>query len=129
MKTLTEKTTDQNDLAEAYRQHIKQIRELPEGTLIYFTDKSAGKYFHTCGFKTRTLRRNSPRVEVQTMDGKLWRWPMGELFPIEKPTSEWIPINESKTKFVLNTNAVVKHGFDASYIVLQYSDELREENI
>jgi len=56
-------------------QHCERLRALPDGAPLTITQGSK-RYVGQTETKARTLRRNSTRMEIQTADGHVWRWPM-----------------------------------------------------
>jgi hypothetical protein len=57
------------------QRHYERLRALPDGAVLKITNGSK-RYVGQAARKTRTLRRNSARLEIQTSDGEVWRWPM-----------------------------------------------------
>lgn len=70
-------------------QHFVDIRALPPGAELRLMRDSGrrSKYVGQRAVKVRTLRRNSYRVAVRTLDGRDWLWPMQWLEAVESKCS------------------------------------------
>ena len=60
-----------------------RLRSLPKGTRLQVSFDPKGKYSGQVVILHRSLRRDSPRIVIETRDGKIWRWPMAWLREIE----------------------------------------------
>ena len=58
---------------------FENLRASLPGDKIYITYDPSDKYIGQQATVLRVLRRHSLRIEIQTQDGKIWRWPMAWL--------------------------------------------------
>ena len=64
--------------------HFEKLRGLPEGAPVLIrSDDSPGGYTGQLAVKVRSLRRNSPRMQIRTADGREWHWMMEWLDAVE----------------------------------------------
>lgn len=66
--------------------HAEALRNLPDGAAVRIVRAESGwsQYVGQIATKTRTLRRNSQRLAIRTVDGRVLHWPMEQLEPQEQ---------------------------------------------
>ena len=123
----------QRNVASMMQKHYAQMRELPKDSCLLIIDEPEGKYHRAWGYKIRTSRRNSTHMEIETLDGNIWRWPMSALFAINQPTLEWVPtpgkhVPGKCEHLTGDWKFTLKSDFDASYIAYKYPSVFSKES-
>ena len=78
--------SEQQQEKEQKAEQITRVRNLPKGARLrirYDKDYYSSPHVGTVAMKIRNLRSNSDRMVIKTTDGKIWRWPMAWLEPVE----------------------------------------------